>query len=177
MLRRNALHLLLAVTLLLAGCIGAPLTGQENTDPTPTASPTDAPTETPTATPSDGTPTLSPTPTPPTGTPGDYPHSGAPDADHEIRVENRLERNATFDIRVVREAANETVYDETVTVPPGERVVYNTERAEVDGGESVRIVAERGGVTDAQTIQMTECYGTVIISPEDDGVKVIYSVC
>lgn len=182
MRRRNALHLLLAATLLLAGCTSAPLTGQDGTDPTPTVSPTDAPTGTPTpsptSTPGDGTPTRSPTPTPPTGTPGEYPPGQAPDADHDIRVENRLEGNATLEVRVVREATGETVYDESVTLPPGEQVVYNTKRADPDGGESVRVVAERGGVTDARTIQMTECYGDVIVSPtEEGGVDVIYAVC
>lgn len=167
--------LLLGVTLLLAGCTGAPLPGQDDPTPTdrsPEESPTNDPTETPTA-----TPTVTPTPIV-DGTPTDYPPGQAPDADHDLIVENRLDGNATVDLRVVREATNGTVYDESVTVEPGERTVYNTEQVDPDGDEAFQVVAERGDQTDAETIRMTECYGDVIVSPtEDGGIQVIYSIC
>jgi hypothetical protein len=163
--------LLLVVTVLLAGCAGlAPTDGApapSGSSPTgfPTTTPTDIATDTP-----DATATPSPTPTPGT------PHYG-PEPDHEVVVENRLDREATLHVRVLHEATNETVYDESVTLLPGERVVYNTAEADPDGIEAFRVVAERGGDRASVTIETSECYGDAIVSATDRGVDTTYSVC
>jgi hypothetical protein len=167
------LILLLAASLLLAGCTGlAPTDGAPSpaepspTDPSPTATATPTPTDTPD---SPATPTDDPTP----GTP----HYG-PEPNHDVVVENRLDGEVTLHVRVSREATNETVYDEAVTLPPGERVVYNTAEADPDGIESFRVVAERGGDRASVTIETSECYGDAIVSATDDGgVDATYSVC
>jgi len=168
--------LLLVASLLFAGCAGlAPTDGAPApAGPSPTASPTATQTDTVTETATDtpdapATPTDEPTP----GTP----HYG-PEPDHEVVVENRLDGEETLHVRVIREATNETVYDEAVALPPGERVVYNTAEADPDGIESFRVVAERGGDRASVTIETSECYGDAIVWPTDDGgVDATYSVC
>lgn len=164
--------LLLVATILLAGCTGfAPTDGAPSpTDSSPTASPTATPTDSPTETPDA---TATPTGDPTHGTP----HYG-PEPDHDVVVKNRLDGEVTIQVRVIREATNETVYDETVTLPPGERVVYNTKQAAPDGIESFRVVAERAGDRASVTIETSECYGDAIVSAtDDDGVDATYSVC
>jgi hypothetical protein len=166
--------LLLISGLLLAGCTGAPLPGQGG--PTATETPTSDPTDTPTQTPTDP-PTATPTPDGPGPTPTPYPPGQAPDPSHEVTIDNRLDGEATVRVRIIREATNETVFDDSVALY-GERTVYDTAEAGPEGGESFQIVAERGGDTATVTIQMTECYGDVIISPtEDGGVDATYSIC
>jgi hypothetical protein len=164
--------LLLVASTLLAGCAGLASTdgAPSPVDPSPTASPTAMPTDTATDTPdATETPTEDPTP----GTPG-Y----GPEPDHEVVVENRLDGEVTVHVRVIREATNGTVYDEAVTLPPGERVVYNTAEVDPDGIEAFRVVAERGGDRASVTIETSECYGDAIVSAiEDGGVDATYSVC
>lgn len=173
---------LLVASLLFAGCVGV---GPSNptsptTDPGPTASPTGSPTESPTPSPTASvtpTPVVDGTPTPRSPATHRTSHDG-PDPDHEVVVENRLDGEATLRVRVVREATNETVYDESVTLPPGERTVYNTAQADPDGVESFRVVAQRGGDSASVTIRTSECYGDAIVSPtEDGGVDATYSIC
>jgi hypothetical protein len=156
--------LLLVASLLLAGCTGfVPTDGAPSpTERSPTVSPTDTPG-------SSATPTADPTP----GTP-----HHRPEPDHEVVVENRLDGEVTIHVQVLREATSETVYDESVTLPPGERVVYNTAAADPDGIESFRVVAERGGDRASVTIETSECYGDAIVWPTDDGgADATYSVC
>lgn len=177
--------LLLAASLLLAGCVGVGPTGPASptTDPGPDPSPTATGSPTPTQTTAPSSPSETPTPvedgtpTPDDGTPYGTSHYG-PDPSHEIVVSNRLDGEATLHVRVVRTATNETVYDESVTLPPGERVVYNTARASPDGIEEFRIVAERGGERESVVIETSECYGDAILSPTDaGGVDATYSIC
>jgi hypothetical protein len=181
---------LLVAAVLLGGCVGtgpatpaSPTTdpGPADRTPTQTDSATPSPSPTPSVTP---TRVVDGTPTPRDGTSTDSGDFGTahrkpqPDPDHDIVVANRLDRNATMHVTVVREATNETVYDATVTVVPGERTVYNTAQANPDGIESFRVVAERGGDRTSVTILTSDCYGDAIVSAADDGgVASTYSIC
>jgi hypothetical protein len=176
--RRSLATAVIAVVLLTAGCLGGtPSSGTESATATPT------PTPTPTVTEMPGTPTPTPDPTPGETASatwvGTEHAADQPDADKDVSVENAWNRSVEIDLRVVREATNETVYDETLTLEPGEeRTVYNLEDADPDGIESFRVTATARNTTESVTIQTNACYGNAYVEIQDDGTLYpYYAIC
>ncbi|MGQ4555837.1 hypothetical protein [Halobellus sp. GM3] len=169
---RPSLAVVLAALLLTAGCLGGtPGTGTDSATPT----------QTPTAMP--GTPTPTPDPTP-GETPTDEWNpteraSEQPDLDKSIRVDNRWNQSVEIRIRVVREATNATVYEETETFASGaDREVYNLADADPDGIESFRVTATARGATESVTVETNACYGNAYVEIQDDGALYLYyAIC
>lgn len=166
MLPQRARHsILLAALLLAAGCLAGP-----SGDATPSRTPTATTTETAAT-----TATTTGTATPPS-------HRAAtnrPDADAEMRLENRWTRRVEMRVRVVRDATNETVHEGTYTLSPGaERTVYNVSEADPRGIESFTIVVAARNATDRIGIETSACYGDAFAEIRDDGtLYVYYSIC
>lgn len=150
--------LALVACLLIAGCAGF-------------GSPSSSPTQTPTSTTS--TSTQTPTSTA-TETPWD---STAPDLDHDVRVTNRL--NHSVELRVfVSNGSGHHVYDENLTVEPGERTVYNTNEGNPDEYEQFRVVGVWNGTQEDTTLQMKNCHFSAQVTiSEDDGLEVGTVLC
>ncbi|MFA1610565.1 hypothetical protein [Halobellus rubicundus] len=161
MRRASAVAATLALLLLTAGCLGgAPSSGTDSATPTdaaPSGSPTPTPDPTPGATPTDEWTSTERA-------------SEIPDADKAVHVENRWNRSVELRIRVVREATNETVYDETATFEPGaDRDVYNVREANPDGIESFRVTATGLNATGSVTIETSACYTGAYVEVTDEG--------
>lgn len=106
----------------VAGCSAGAGTGGTGTDPHRTATESPSPTG--------GTPTAD----------WLYRASNSPDPDHSVYLYNEGTRERTVQVRVVRRASGEAVFDETRTISPGaEREVYNLRRADPDGVEAFEI--------------------------------------
>jgi hypothetical protein len=170
----RSLAVLFVAVVLTAGCLGGtPSIGTDSATPT----------QTPTATEMPGTPTPTPDPTPgetPTDEWTTTEHaSDQPDPDKAVHVENRWNRSVEIRISVVREATNETVYEETETFEPGaDRDVYNLEEASPDGIESFRITATALNATESVTIETNKCYGDAYGTVLEDGtVYLYYAIC
>ena len=112
----------------------------------------------------------------PTDRDGDH-AADQPDPDVAVRVVNDGGETRSVSLTVTRESG-EVVHEATHEAPPGsDREVYNLRAADPDGVESFEIVAERGGASESVTVQTSECYGHVIVSVDDEGLGVTYSVC
>lgn len=150
--------LALGTCLLIAGCGGSgPTTPTSTHTPTPTApSPTHTPTSTATETPWDST---------------------APDLDHDVRVDNRLDHSV--ELRVfVRNASGHRVYDENLTVEPGERTVYNTLEGSPEAYERFRVVAVWNGTHEDTYLRMKNCHFSAQVTiSEDEGLNVGTVLC
>ncbi|MFD1597392.1 hypothetical protein [Halobellus rarus] len=171
---RRSIALVLVAVVLTAGCLGGtPSTGTDSATPT----------QTPTATEMPGTPTPTPDPTPGETSSGEWTTteqaSEQPDADKAIHVENRWNHSVEIRISVVREATNETVYEETETFEPGaDRDVYNLEEASPEGIESFRITATARNSTESVTIETNACYGNAYVEITEDGeLYPYYAIC
>lgn len=146
---RHLLSLLLVVSLLLAGCVGF---GPPETSPN-SASPTRTP---------------SPTETPWKST--------APDLSHDVTVDNQL--NDTIELRVFVVHEGDRVFDENLSVSPGERDIYNTIEAAPDGDDQFRIVASWNGTREDAYLRTTNCYaGTLVVVTEDRELQVGTVLC
>ena len=164
----------LAVLVLTAGCVGPSSVG-DGSETAPPTSPA-------------GTATPTPDPDPTTGMGGSGTEtafvgtegaSNQPDPDKSVRVENAWNRSVDVQIRVVREATNETVYEGTYTLEPSEeREVYNTADADPDGIESFRVTATARNTTESVTIETNACYGGAYVEVLDDGTLYpYYAIC
>ena len=123
----------------------------------------------------DTAPTDTPT-TEPTDRDGEH-AAEQPDPDVAVRVENDGGETRSVSLTVTRESG-EVVHEATYEAPPGsDREVYNLRAADPDGIESFEIAAERGDASESVTVQTSECYGHVIVSVDDEGLGVTYSVC
>ena len=123
----------------------------------------------------DTAPTDTPT-TDPTDRDGEH-AAEQPDPDLAVWVVNDGEETRSVSLTVTRESG-EVVHEATHEAPPGsDREVYNLRAADPDGVESFEIAAERGDASESVTVQTSECYGHVIVSVDDEGFGVTYSVC
>lgn len=139
--------LALGACLLVAGCVGS-----GPTEPAPTRTPTSTATETPW-------------------------DSTAPDLDHEVRVDNQLDRSVDLRVFVVDESGHR-VYDENLTVEPGERTVYNTIDGNPEEYERFRVVAVWNGTQDDTSLRMKNCHFSALVTiREDDGLDVFTLLC
>jgi ABC-type glycerol-3-phosphate transport system substrate-binding protein len=179
----RSLAVVLAAVLLTAGCLGGtPSTGTDTATQTPTATELSG-TSTPTATEMPGTPTPTPDPTPGETATDEWTTteraSEQPDPDKAIHVENRWNQSVEIRTRVVREATNETVYDETETFEPGaDRDVYNLADADPDGIESFRVTATARNATESVTIETHECHGNAYVEITENGeLYPYYAIC
>lgn len=165
---------LLAVTVLAvlsAGCLsGGPLaSGDERT-----------PTHTPAAVPTDETPATDRSPETPTQTAFSWQEaSNEPDPSKSVRLENDWDRNVSVNLRVVRNATNETVHEETYRLSPDEyRTVYDTGRASPDGVEEFTFVVSVRNQTQTVSIETNACYGNAAARIDRDGeLGVFYAIC
>jgi len=182
---RTRIATVLSVLLLTAGCLGGvpgddPASDTATQTPTPTAEPRTLITDDSSAT--DGSP---PGPTPAAQTRPESTFEGTagaseqPDADKSIHVENRWNQSVEIRIRVVREATNETVYDETETFDPGaDRDVYNLAAADPDGIESFRVIATARNATESITVETNACYGNAYVEITESGeLYPYYAIC
>jgi hypothetical protein len=156
---RANLSALLVLLCLTAGCLSG-VSGDGT--PSPTAQTGTTTTATATTTPSD--------------------HHAAldqPDPDKEVVVQNRWNRSAEMQVRVVRDATGETVHDGTDTLAPGtERTVYNVSAADPEGVETFTVVVTARNTTDRVSIETNRCYGNAYAEILDDGtLYVYYSIC
>ena len=105
--------------------------------------------------------------------------SNTPDPDKAVQLENDWNRSVEVDLRVVREATDETVYEATHTLDPSaEREAYDVSDADPDGIESFRIVASALNATERTTISTNACYGDVYVRVDADGtLAVFHSIC
>lgn len=123
---------------------------------------------------------LSPTPETPTSAPdGHSTATNQPDSDKAVYVRNDWNRSVEMRVRVVRDATNETVHDETYDLPPGAgRTVYDVSEADPDGIESFTVVATARNATERVTIRTNRCYGDAHAEVRDDGtLYVYYAIC
>lgn len=144
--------LLVAISLLSAGCAGY---GPTATTPSGTTTPTPSLTASPTETPWKST---------------------APDPSHEVRVNNQFNRSIDLRVFVVHQGTH--VYDQNLTVAPGERTVYNTIEANPEGEERFRVVAVWNGTQADTYLRTTNCYASaeIWVTP-DDGLSVGTVLC
>jgi hypothetical protein len=155
---------LLALLLLTAGCLSG-VSG--DTTPSPTE------TELPTVTQTGTTATA-------TETPWDHRSaSNQPDPDKAVTLKNRWTERVEMQVRVVRDATNETVHDETYTLSPGAgRTVYDISEADPAGVESFTVVVTARNTTERVSIETSACYGNAYAEIQDDGTMyVYYAIC
>ena len=100
-----------------------------------------------------------------------------PDPDLPVRIVNDVEETRSVSLTVTRESG-EVVHEATHEAPPGsDREVYNLRAADPDGIESFDIAVKHGDASDSVGVRTSECYGHVIVSVDDEGPGVTYSVC
>lgn len=170
--RRHALSVVLALALLSAGCLSAgPFAGGD--DSTPTLTPAPVPTDTPTADRS---------------TPADTPvRTGSswkrtvnePDPSKVMIISNVWDRNVTMDVRVIRQATNETVHEERYELAPDEgQQVYDTASAVPEGVEEFTLITTARNETTRVTIETDECHGSAHAMVTEDGeLETFYVIC
>ena len=164
----------LAALLVLGGCLSAGAGGPSQS-PTPTQTPTDTPT--PTSTAELGSPAP---PSPTTPTPDGHEHAAnQPDPNKHVTLTNMWDETVTMQVRVIREATNETVHDGSYDLAPGaERTVYNTSAADPDGIERFTVVVTARGTTERVDIETSQCYGEAYGEVQSDGsLYLYYSIC
>ena len=162
----------LAALLVLGGCLSAGAGGPSQS-PTPTQTATD----TPTSTAELGSPAP---PSPTTSTPDGHEYAtNQPDPDKHVTLTNRWDETVTMQVRVIREATNETVHDGSYNLAPGaERTVYNTSAADPDGIERFTVVVTVRGTTERVDIETSQCYGEAYGEVQSDGsLYLYYSIC
>ena len=162
----------LAALLVLGGCLSAGAGGPSQS-PTPTQTATD----TPTSTAELGSPAP---PSPTTSTPDGHEYAtNQPDPNKHVTLTNRWDETVTMQVRVIREATNETVHDGSYDLAPGaERTVYNTSAADPDGIERFTVVVTARGTTERVDIETSQCYGEAYGEVQSDGsLYLYYSIC
>jgi hypothetical protein len=162
----------LAALLVLGGCLSAGAGGPSQS-PTPTQTATD----TPTSTAELGSPAP---PSPTTSTPDGHEYAtNQPDPNKHVTLTNRWDETVTMQVRVIREATNETVHDGSYNLAPGaERTVYNTSAADPDGIERFTVVVTARGTTERVDIETSQCYGEAYGEVQSDGsLYLYYSIC
>lgn len=107
------------------------------------------------------------------------PASNQPSSDHSVYLENHGNESATFDIVVVRNATNETVYNQSSVLEPEEkREVYNTNESISDSIETVDVRWAAANETGNVEITTNNCYGNAYVTIREDGTAdSTYSIC
>lgn len=102
-----------------------------------------------------------------------------PDPRHSVQLENNWNQSVDVHVRVVRNATNTTVHDETYTLAPGsERTAYNVAAADPDGIETFDVAIRALNTTENTRIRTSECFGNAFARIQDDGeLFVSYSIC
>ena len=82
-------------------------------------------------------------------------------------------------VRVVRDATNETVHDETYSLSPDtERIAYDVSEADPEGVESFTVIVTAVNETRRVGIETNRCYGDAHAEILDDGtVYLYYAIC
>lgn len=125
----------------------------------------------------------------------------SPEPDHSIYLRSDAGESRTVQVRIVREATGETVFETTAEARVGERTLYNLRQADPEDVEAFRVCAEvietKSTATetatatpttesertdswrrDCATIRTSECYGSAHITVEADGSpQIIYAIC
>lgn len=155
---------LLAVLFLTAGCLS------------PASAPEDP------SSPTDTVPTTTEPPTSPTATTTECGWAcldDQPDPNHSVQLENNWNQSVDVHVRVIRDATNTTVHNETYTLEPGsERTAYNVAEAEPNGVEIFAVTITALNTTENTQIQTSECFGNTFAQVRNDGeLFVSYSAC
>ena len=155
---------LLAVLFLTAGCLSPASAPEDSSLTTDMVSPTTEPTTSRTAT---------------TTVCGWSCLADQPDPRHSVQLENNWNQSVDVHVRVMRDATNTTVHNETYTLEPGsERTAYNVVEAEPDGIETFDIAITALNTTENTEIRTSECFGNAFARIRDDGeLFVSYSIC
>lgn len=155
---------LLAVLFLTAGCLSPASAPEDSSSTTDTVPTTTEPTTTRTAT---------------TTVCGWSCLDDQPDPHHSVQLENNWNQSVEVHVRVIREATNTTVHNETYTLEPGsERTVYNVAEAEPDGIETFDVAITALNTTENTGIRTSKCFGNAFARIQNDGeLFVSYSIC
>jgi hypothetical protein len=102
-----------------------------------------------------------------------------PEPDHDVRLSNDFDEPVEMRTEVIRDATEETVYDEVHSLQPGEETtVYNTRDAEPDGIEQFTVVVTARGASEQVGLETNGCYGGVSAWITDDGdLSSTYAIC
>ncbi|WP_123537737.1 hypothetical protein [Halosimplex salinum] len=102
-----------------------------------------------------------------------------PDPNKPVQLVNSWDEIVEIDVRVIREATNETVYKGSHTVGPGtDPTVYNLVKADPDGIEAFTTVVTVRNETRRVTIETNECYAGVRAGVSDSGKAFAsYDIC
>ena len=102
-----------------------------------------------------------------------------PSSDHSLYLENHGNESATFDILVVRNATNETVYNQSYVLgPEEEREVYNTNESVSDSIETFEFRWAAANETGNVEVTTNSCYGNAYVTIREDGTAgSTYSIC
>lgn len=124
------------------------------------------------------------TPTPESSTPTKTPwsHEQAmeqPDPDKTVQLANEWNQSVTMHVRVIREATNTTVHNETYDLTAGtEREIYTTAAANPEGIEAFTVVLTAQNTTQRVTIKTNACYGDAYGTIREDGtVYLFHAIC
>jgi len=100
-----------------------------------------------------------------------------PDPDKAVLLKNEWNRSVTVRVRVIREATNTTVHNETYHLESGiERDVYHTTAADPNGIEEFTVVVTARNTTERVTIKTNNCYGPAYAEIREDGTLYLYYV-
>lgn len=98
---------------------------------------------------------------------------------HSVKVENNWNQSVDLHVRVMRDATNTTVHNETYTLEPGsERTAYNVAEAEPEGIETFDIAITAMNTTENTEIRTNKCFGSAFARIQNDGeLFVSYVIC
>jgi len=96
-----------------------------------------------------------------------------------VKLVNSWDEIVEIDVRVIRDATGEMVYNGTETVGPGtDQTVYNLADADPDRVEAFTTVVTVRNETRRVTIETNECYGAVRAGVTDSGEAFAgYDIC
>jgi hypothetical protein len=155
---------LLAVLFLTAGCLSPASAPEDSSSTTGTVLTTTEPTTSRTAT---------------TTVCGWSCLDDQPDPSHSVQLENSWNQSVDVHVRVIRNATNTTVHNETYTLEPGsERTAYNVVEAEPEGIETFDVAIRVLNTTESTKIRTSKCFGYAFARIRDDGeLFVSSSIC
>lgn len=156
--------LLLAVLFLTAGCLSPASTPDDSSSTIDTVPSTTEPTTSRTAT---------------TTVCGWSCLDDQPDPHHSVQLENNWNQSVDVHVRIIRDATNTTVHNETYTLEHGsERTAYNVAEAEPDGIETFDVAITALNTTENTEIRTSKCFGNAFAQIRSDGeLFVSYSIC